>query len=145
MKSFSVVSVNISKEKGTVKKPVDKITCLPDSGIKGDAHAGPGKRQVSLLAEEDIHTVRASGIQINDGDFAENITTKGVDLSALGIGTKIQIGEAILEISQIGKACHSKCEIFKKVGDCIMPKKGVFAIVIKEGEIKRGDTGTYNI
>lgn len=145
IRTFKVVSVNTSEEKGTVKLPVPSIRFQIDHGVVGDAHAGPGKRQVSLLAEEDIESSRSRGLDLAYGSFAENITTKGVDLPALPIGTRLTIGKTLLEISQIGKQCHSGCAIMEQTGDCIMPKRGVFAVVIKEGEIHAGDTGSYRL
>jgi MOSC domain-containing protein YiiM len=144
-KTFEIISLNISKEKGTVKTPVPKLVLVEDTGIEGDAHAGPGARQVSLLADEDIDTMRPSIGGLSPGDFAENITTRGVDLASLPVGTRLEIGEAVIEISQIGKDCHGGCEIRKKTGDCVMPKRGVFAVVIRGGEITSEDTGTYDI
>jgi MOSC domain-containing protein YiiM len=144
-KSFRIVSLNISKEKGTVKTPVPALTLVEGRGIDGDAHEGPGIRQVSLLAEEDIDTMRGSIEDLSPGDFAENITTRGIDLAALPVGTRLEIGETVLEISQIGKDCHGGCEIRKKTGDCVMPRRGVFAVVIRGGEITVEDTGSYDI
>lgn len=136
-----VVSVNISEKKGTVKKPIEKGYFRENHGLEGDAHAGMGHRQVSLLAEESIEKMKAKGIwDLAAGKFAENITTEGIELHTLPVGTKLKIGEeVILEISQIGKKCHEACEIRKITGDCIMPKEGVFARVLKSGFIKPGD------
>lgn len=145
LNTFAIVSVNISRTKGTIKEPVPQILLKPGHGVEGDAHAGPGHRQVSLLAQEDIDAMRAKGASVSDGSFAENITTRGMDLPALPVGTRLTIGGCVLEISQIGKQCHTGCAIMKQVGDCVMPKRGVFAIVINEGVIKNGDTGTYDI
>jgi MOSC domain-containing protein YiiM len=144
-KSFEIISLNISREKGTVKEPAGRVMLVAGRGIEGDAHAGPGKRQVSLLAEEDIDTMRASHRELPAGTFAENITTKGVDLSSLPVGTRLTIGGAVLEISQIGKECHAGCAIREMTGDCVMPTKGVFAVVIEGGEITDEDTGHYDI
>jgi len=144
-KSFEILSLNISNEKGMAKSPVPRLALVAGHGIEGDAHAGPGKRQVSLLADEDIETMREKLETISPGDFAENITTRGIDLASLPVGTKLTIGEAVLEISQIGKQCHSGCAIREKTGDCVMPRKGVFAVVIKGGEITDEDTGHYDI
>ena len=130
-----VVSINISAKKGVKKMPVKRATLIAGSGIEGDAHAGDTKRHVSLLSAEDI--LKAN---LKAGDFAENITTEGVDLSKLQIGARIKIGgEVMLEISQIGKECHTRCAIYNEAGDCIMPKKGVFARVVKGGPISAGD------
>ncbi len=135
-----VISINISKEKGTTKEPVQEAIVIENYGIQGDAHAGSHwHRQISLLSYESIQKMKDKGLSLKHGDFAENITTEGIDLLSLPVGTKIQIGEVILEISQHGKSCHSKCQIFKIVGDCIMPKEGIFAKVLKGGKIKVGD------
>ena len=142
---FEILSLNISKEKGTAKRPVRKLRFVAGQGIEGDAHAGPGNRQVSLLADEDIDTMRARLDSLAPGDFAENITTRGIDLPSLPLGTKLRIGDAVLEISQIGKECHSGCAIREKTGDCVMPRRGVFAKVIEGGEITDEDTGRYDI
>jgi MOSC domain-containing protein YiiM len=135
-----VISVNISRKKGTRKVPAASLTLIENFGAKGDAHASSlWHRQVSLLAIESIEKVRAGGLAINEGDFAENITTEGIDLSSLPIGTRLEIGQVLLEVTQIGKKCHTKCEIQSAVGDCIMPKEGIFAKVLKGGEVKKGD------
>ena len=111
-----------------------------DFGIVGDAHAGTPKRQVSLLAIESVEKMRAKGLKVNPGDFAENITTEGIDLLGLKIGDSLRLGrEVILELSQIGKECHTRCNIYYQAGDCVMPKEGIFARVVKGGEIKAGD------
>jgi MOSC domain-containing protein YiiM len=144
-RTFEIISLNVSREKGTVKNSVDEITLLEGLGIEGDAHAGAGKRQVSLLADEDIDTMRPALGTLVPGTFAENITTRGVDLSSLPVGTRLTIGEAVLEISQIGKECHEGCAIREKAGDCVMPRKGVFAAVVKGGVISVEDTGHYDI
>lgn len=144
-KNFEILSLNISKDKGMAKSPVPGFVLIADHGIEGDAHAGPGIRQVSLLADEDIATMREKLATIAPGDFAENITTRGIDLASLPVGTKLMIGEAVLEISQIGKECHSGCAIREKTGDCVMPRRGVFAVVVKGGEISDEDTGSYDI
>lgn len=125
-----VVSINISQKKGVKKEPVRSVNLIKGVGIEGDAHALKGTRQVSLLSIEDIKRTN-----LNPGDFAENITIEGADLSKLKVGTIIKIGDARLKISQIGKECHTRCAIYKKVGDCIMPRKGVFAKVIRGGKI----------
>ncbi len=134
-----VKAVCISKEKGAKKQSV-KIGILKENfGIIKDAHAG-SSRQVSLLAEESIEKVRNKGLSINFGDFAENIVTSGIDLKNLAIATRIKIGKnAILEVTQIGKVCLTRCAIYYKTGDCIMPKEGIFAKVFKGGIIKVGD------
>ena len=135
-----VLAVNISDEKGTKKTNVQKCTLLKDFGLKGDAHAGPWHRQVSLLANESIEKMKAMGLKVGYGDFAENITTESVDLVHLPIGTTIQIGDSVhLRVTQIGKECHTRCAIYYQAGDCVMPKEGIFAEVINEGEVKVGD------
>ena len=144
-KTFEIVSLNVSREKGMVKNPVERLTLLEGLGIEGDAHAGAGLRQVSLLADEDIDTMRATLGTLVPGTFAENITTRGIDLPSLPVGTRLEIGDAVLEISQIGKECHEGCAIREKAGDCVMPHRGVFAAVIKGGEITVEDTGHYDI
>lgn len=137
MKKFKILSINVSKKKGVQKKPVKSAELEIKMGIKGDAHAGDWHRQVSLLAEEDIKMLKDKGLEINFGDFAENITTEGISLSELPIGSKLYMGNAVLEVTQIGKECHSHCEIYKLAGECAMPKKGIFAKVLKSGAINR--------
>lgn len=144
-RTFEVVSLNVSAGTGTTKTPVDRIELRADHGIVGDAHAGPGIRQVSLLAIEDFETVRKKLPGIKPGDFAENITTRGVDLPSLPIGTKIEIGDALVEVSKIGKECHRGCEILRKTGDCVMPRRGIFVRVLRGGEVTREDTGAYDL
>ncbi len=145
MSNFNVVSVNISERRGIPKTPVDSIELKVGVGIYNDAHAGSGHREVSLLALEDIQTMQARNASVKIGDFAENITTSGVVLHKLPIGTKLTIGDCLLEVTQIGKECHSGCVIMKQVGECIMPKQGIFARVLKGGVIKNGNTGTYSL
>jgi MOSC domain-containing protein YiiM len=119
---------------------VDRGVLVKDFGLEGDAHGGSGHRQVSLLARESIDKMKALGIVgLCTGKFAENITTEGIALHTLGVGTRFKVGKAVLEISQIGKECHRGCEILKQVGKCIMPTEGIFARVIEGGEIKPGD------
>jgi MOSC domain-containing protein YiiM len=135
-----VLAVNISEDKGTKKKNIQSCAILKDHGLKGDAHAGAWHRQVSLLANESIQKMKNMGLNVGYGDFAENITTEGIDLVHLPIGTEIRIGNSIaLRVTQIGKVCHDRCAIYYQAGDCIMPKEGIFAEVIKEGEVKVGD------
>ncbi len=136
-----VVSVGISKTKGTRKAAIPKGNVIVNYGLEGDAHADSGwHRQVSLLAQESIEKMRRQGYKVGPGDFAENLTCEGIDLVTLPIGTKLSVGkEIILEISQIGKECHTGCAIFKLTGKCIMPKEGVFARVVKGGPVKTGD------
>ena len=135
-----VVSVNISERKGTLKKPVSQIELKLRHGIVGDAHAGDWHRQISLLAEESVDTMRAlSPISLDAGVFAENINTVGIDLKHLPIGTHLRIGETEVEVTQIGKECHNDCAITKAVGKCVMPTEGIFAVVVKEGTVRPGD------
>ncbi len=135
-----VVSVNISEKKGERKHPVTEIVLRPCHGIVGDAHAGDWHRQISLLAEESVDTLRAGcPIPLDHGAFAENITTRGIELRALPVGTRLTVGEAEIEVTQIGKECHSDCAIKKAVGRCVMPTEGIFAAVIREGTIRPGD------
>jgi len=135
-----VLAVNISDNKGTKKTNVQACSLLKDFGLKGDAHAGPWHRQVSLLANESIGKMRAKGLNVGYGDFAENITTEGIDLVHLPIGTEMRIGDSvILRVTQIGKECHERCAIYYQAGDCVMPKEGIFAEVVTEGEVKVGD------
>jgi MOSC domain-containing protein YiiM len=134
-----VWAVCLSKKKGTVKEDVGEATLIERIGLEGDAHAGFMHRQVSLLALEDIEKMREKMPNLGPGSFAENITVKGLDMDSLSIGDRISVGETLLEVTQIGKECHSKCEIFKITGDCIMPKRGIFCAVIKGGRVKKGD------
>lgn len=135
-----VIAVNISKEKGTVKCPQAEIHLKKDYGIQGDAHAGQWHRQISLLAQESVDKMTARGAKhLTPGIFAENITTRGIELHKLSIGTKLSISGALLEVTQIGKECHEHCQIFQQVGMCIMPIEGIFARVLQEGTIKAGD------
>jgi MOSC domain-containing protein YiiM len=134
-----VVAVNISERKGVRKLNVGRAVALKNFGLEGDAHGGNWHRQVSLLAEESIEKMRSLGLALSFGDFAENITTSGIDLLSLNVGARLKVGNALLEITQKGKECHAGCEIRKLVGDCIMPREGIFAIVIEKGEIKVGD------
>ncbi len=133
-----VLSINISKEKGQKKKPVEEAHISKD-GIDNDAHAGDWHRQISLLANESIDVMRMKLDTLRPGDFAENITTQGIDLSQVRIGQRLRMGQAVLEITQIGKECHRGCEIREAVGDCIMPREGIFAKVINAGSVKKGD------
>ena len=135
-----VVSITVSPTKGTRKTPVEGATLEANHGITGDAHASSTwHRQVSLLAIESINKMRDLGLEVGPGDFAENITTKGIDLLSLPIGTRLRIGDAEVEVSQIGKRCHSRCNIYYQAGDCVMPREGIFVKVLKGGEIKVGD------
>lgn len=135
-----VIGINLSEVKGVVKKPIDKGFLKVDFGLEGDAHGGNWHRQVSLLGIESVDKIRDKAIiELTPGIFAENITTEGITLYELPIGTKISIGEAVLTVTQIGKECHKGCTVMKTAGDCVMPREGIFAKVIKEGWIKPGD------
>ena len=134
-----VVSVNISEKKGERKRPVPKIHLKLRHGIVGDAHAGDWHRQISLLAEESIEPLRAVLPDLPPGAFAENITTEGIVLNDLLPGTRLRLGEAEVEVTQIGKECHSDCEIKRLTGKCVMPTEGVFAVVVREGTVRKGD------
>lgn len=136
--SAHVVAVCTSAQKGERKKPVASAQLIRDHGIKGDGHAGSGHRQISLLAQESIDKMRAMGLKVTAGDFAENITTLGIDLLTLQIGDRLSIGPALLEITQIGKECHTRCAIYHQAGDCVMPKEGIFARVIEGGVLAAG-------
>jgi MOSC domain-containing protein YiiM len=135
-----IKAISVSEKKGTQKTNVPEATLKNDFGIVGDAHAGPWHRQVSLLASESIDKMLAMGANVAPGAFAENVTTESIDLLRLAIGDRVRLGEKVeLEITQLGKKCHSHCEIFKQVGDCIMPREGIFAKVTKGGSIHVGD------
>jgi len=134
-----VEAVCISENKGERKKPVESVQLREKHGIVGDAHAGDWHRQVSLLAAESIDKMRAMGLDVTAGDFAENITTSGIELVTLPVGSRLLIGETLLEVTQIGKECHNRCAIYDQAGDCVMPKEGIFAIVITGGTIRPGD------
>lgn len=141
-----VVSINISDKKSVRKKPIKEAVIKTDFGIEGDAHASSKwHRQVSLLAFESIKKMQAMGLKVNPGDFAENITTEGIDLLKLPVGTKMTIGNIEAEVSQIGKKCHTRCEIYNQAGECIMPKEGIFLKVLKGGRIREGDEITVRI
>jgi MOSC domain-containing protein YiiM len=134
-----IVAVSVSKSKGERKTPAAAVQVRENHGIVGDAHAGDWHRQISLLALESIAKMQALGLSVGPGDFAENLTTVGIDLVNLPIGTRLGIGPVQLEISQIGKVCHTRCAIFYQAGDCVMPKEGVFAKVLSGGEIRPQD------
>ena len=136
----TVVSVNVSRTKGVRKAPVPRCLIVPGLGFEGDAHAGDGHRQVSLLALESIEKMRAVGLDVGPGDFAENITTSGLELVSLPVGTILRVGcGARLEVSQIGKVCHDRCAIFEQAGDCVMPREGIFGRVLAGGPVEPGD------
>lgn len=135
-----VVAINISEKKGVMKKPIEEGNFKEGFGLEGDAHAGKWHRQVSLLGVESIDKMKKIGIKgLCSGNFAENLTTEGITLYEIPIGTKLKIGETIQEVTQIGKECHDTCAIKKKVGQCVMPKEGIFTQVLKGGKIKAGD------
>lgn len=135
-----VKAVNISEKKGEIKHPIEKGFFKINHGLVGDAHAGEWHRQVSLLGTESIEKMKASGVQgLCSGKFAENITTEGICLYEIPVGTILKIGDVTLEVTQIGKECHLGCQIRQLVGDCVMPREGVFAKVITEGYIQAGD------
>ena len=134
-----VIAVCVSGKKGEVKHPVPYIDVKLRHGIEGDAHAGDWHRQISLLADESVDTMRALGLKLEAGAFAENILTRGIDLKSLPIGTRLRVGPALLEVTQIGKECHSDCAIRKATGKCVMPTEGIFAVVVEEGRIQSGD------
>lgn len=137
-----VVAVCISEKKGIRKKEVPQIDVKIDHGIVGDAHAGAWHRQISLLADESIDTMRGFGLTLTPGAFAENIVTHGIELKTLPVGTILEVGQTLLEVTQIGKECHNDCAIKKTTGKCVMPTEGIFAIVRREGRICPGDTIT---
>ncbi len=135
-----VKAVSVSRTKGVKKANVDRVYLREGHGIEGDAHAGPWHRQVSLLAMESISKIRGKGLDVSPGDFAENITTEGIELHTLPVGTRLQFGNAIeVEVTQIGKECHNRCAIFHAVGDCVMPREGIFVRVLKGGVVRPGD------
>lgn len=138
-----LTSVNVSKRKGTRKAPLAKGASAfvkTMHGIEEDAHAGDWHRQVSFLASESILRARAAGLDVAEGDFGENFTTEGIDLLSLPLGTKLALGEkVVVQISQIGKVCHTRCAIYHLAGDCIFPREGIFAVVLEEGRVKQGD------
>ncbi len=135
-----VIAVCISEKKGTQKTEVPSIKLVPEWGIEGDAHAGSWHRQVSMLALEKIEAFRERGADVDFGAFGENIIAEGFDFRSLPVGTRFRIGDALLELTQIGKECHSHCAIYDQVGDCIMPREGVFTVVLEGGTVKAGDT-----
>lgn len=135
-----ILAVGVSRHKGERKTGIDTGRLLPDFGLETDAHAGHWHRQVSLLAIESIEKLREKGLDVGPGDFAENITTEGLELPVLPLGTRLLIGrEAVCELTQIGKVCHDRCAIFKQAGDCVMPREGIFVRVLKGGTIRPGD------
>ena len=135
-----VIAVCVSSAKGQRKTPAESVLVQENHGIAGDAHAGDWHRQISLLAQESIDKMRALGLDVTTGDFAENITTSGIDLVSLPIGSRLQVGQTVLEVTQIGKECHNRCAIYHQAGDCVMPKEGIFARVITGGTIRPVDS-----
>jgi MOSC domain-containing protein YiiM len=135
-----IIAVCTSANKGERKTDIGSGLLVKGFGLEGDAHGGDWHRQVSLLATESIAKMQAAGLAVGPGDFAENLTTRGLNLCGLPIGTRLRIGsEALLEISQIGKICHERCAIFYQAGDCVMPREGIFAVVLAGGPVKTGD------
>lgn len=135
-----VLAVCISEVRGISKHPVDSIHLIPGHGIEGDAHAGNWHRQVSLLAQESVDKLQSKiTLQLKPGDFAENVLTRGIDLKSLPVGTRLRLGTALGEVTQIGKECHNDCAIRQQVGDCCMPREGIFLRVLEEGYLRPGD------
>ena len=137
--SGRIIAVCTSRVKGTVKKDVGEAKLIEEFGIEGDAHGGFAHRQVSLIASEDIEIMKAKLPGLVPGSFAENLTTEGFDLASLSVGDRLKAGECLLEVSQIGKDCHAKCQVFEQTGECIMPTKGIFCRVITGGHVRAGD------
>lgn len=137
-----ILAICISEKKGTAKVNVGEIELIENYGLKGDAHGGNWHRQVSLLSFEKIEDFNQKGARVDFGAFGENIVVKGIDLAKLSVGTKLTSGKSLLEVTQIGKECHDRCHIYYTVGDCIMPREGIFAKVIKGGKLKTGDVLT---
>lgn len=134
----SVVSVSVSEKKGTVKHPVPEVQLIKGYGISGDAHAGNWHRQVSLLGRESLQRMQELFPQLGSGSFAENILTEGITLYTLPVGTLLRLGSVLLRVTQIGKQCHSECEIRRLTGDCVMPREGIFAEVLEGGTVRKG-------
>lgn len=134
-----IMAVCISEKRGTQKKNIEKVRLIENFGLEGDAHGGNWHRQVSLLSYEKVRAFEEKGISVEDGAFGENLLVEGYDFKTLPVGTRFRCGEVLLEMTQIGKECHSHCEIYQAVGDCIMPREGVFARVLHGGEIQIGD------
>jgi MOSC domain-containing protein YiiM len=143
MQNAHVVAISTSRKKGEKKTNIKQGELKVGLGLVGDAHAGDWHRQISLLATESMARIRAKGLDVNPGDFAENITTAGIELWRLPVGTRLRVGpEILLEVTQIGKTCHQRCAIFHQVGDCVMPREGIFARVIEGGKVTPGDAIT---
>ncbi len=135
-----IVAICISKKKGVQKKDIKRCKLIENHGLEGDAHAGSWHRQISLLSKEARLVMENKGAKLNDGDFGENLLTEGIDFANIKVGNKLRLGEeALVRITQIGKECHDRCNIYYQVGDCIMPREGIFAEVLKGGEIKIDD------
>ncbi len=134
----TVVAVCVSERKGERKKPVAQGVLRGGHGLEGDAHAGSWHRQVSLLAQESIEKMREAGLDVGPGDFAENLTTEGIELFTLPVGTRLRVGETLLEVTQIGKVCHDRCAIYYQAGDCVMPREGIFVRVLEGGTVRPG-------
>jgi MOSC domain-containing protein YiiM len=139
MTPAQIVSVNISEKTGVRKTPVDCGELTPEVGLVGDAHSGSWHRQLSLLALESIQRMRDDGLEVNPGDFAENVTTQGLTLHTLPVGTRLTLGPVEVEVTQIGKECHTGCAIRKLAGDCVMPREGIFVKVLNPGQVRPGD------
>ena len=135
----SIKAVCVSEKKGTAKTSVASAEIIMGFGIKSDAHGGSGKRQISLLPYEKVEAFNQQGANVISGAFGENLVTEGINFNSLPIGTRLSCGEALLEITQKGKECHDRCQIYEKMGDCIMPREGVFAIVLQSGAVSAGD------
>lgn len=135
----TIVSVNLAAEKGVRKEPCDEVVLRAGHGVEGDGHAGPWHRQVSLLAQESIDTMRGKGLDVGPGDFAENVTTRGIVVHELPLGTRLSLGPCVVEVTQIGKVCHDRCAIYRAAGDCVMPREGIFVRVLEGGSLRRGD------
>ena len=141
-----ITSINVSPKKGTFKQPVEQAELRVNHGIVGDAHAGDWHRQISLLAQESIDKMTALGLNdLVPGKFAENITTQGIELYTLPVGTRLKLGGCLVEVTQIGKECHQHCEIYKKVGQCIMPHEGIFVKVLEPGFVRVGEAVALEI
>ncbi|MFH1058131.1 MAG: MOSC domain-containing protein [Pseudomonadota bacterium] len=135
----SIVSINISDSKGVRKTPIPEGELRPEVGLVGDAHSGPWHRMLSLLALESIQQMRDAGVDVNPGDFAENVTTQGLVLHTLPVGARMRLGPVEVEVTQIGKTCHSGCAIRQQVGDCVMPRQGIFVKILNPGSVRPGD------
>jgi MOSC domain-containing protein YiiM len=134
-----VVALSISRKKGTAKANVPRAVLRAQWGFEGDAHAGDWHRQVSILAMESVRKMQEKGLNVRPGAFAENVTTEGIDVAHMSVGERLRIGEAELEVTQIGKECHTQCAIYVQAGDCVMPREGIFARVLRGGNVAEGD------